>query len=273
MNPFKLVYVEIITRPIFNLLILLLLAFGGNLWWAIVVLTLLLRFAMYPITAAGNQMGKQMGNLQPKMTELQEKYKDQPEKLSSETMKLFKTEGAWPLKGCLGMLVQIPVFLWLLHVVRSLADGGNVLVNLYSFLYPVAQWLFNVDLGTLDLSRIDTVWLWVDLLAKSGTWHIIIAIVCVILTFAQTKMTQMVQPPTKLPATTGDQAMPDMSGIMKYMSYFIALMMGSFAYSVESWVWLYLLTTTAFGVGQFIIQYKELVKVEIQTHWQILTGK
>jgi|GEM_PF-1731047 len=87
-------------------------------------------------------------------------------------------------------------------------------------------------------------------------------------------MTQMVQPTTapKLP-TTGDQAMPDMSGIMKYMSYFIAFMMGSFAYSVPSGVGLYLLATTAFGVGQFIIQYKELVKVEIQTHWQMLTGK
>jgi YidC/Oxa1 family membrane protein insertase len=51
-----------------------------------------LRLALYPVTAAGNAMGKQMGNLQPKMQELQEKYKDEPEKLSSETMKLFKTE-------------------------------------------------------------------------------------------------------------------------------------------------------------------------------------
>jgi YidC/Oxa1 family membrane protein insertase len=92
MNPFSLLYSEIITRPIFNLLILLLLIFGGNLGWSIIVLTLVLRFALLPVTAAGNAMGKQMGNLQPKMAELQEKYKDDPEKLSSETMKLFKTE-------------------------------------------------------------------------------------------------------------------------------------------------------------------------------------
>jgi len=57
----------------------------------------------------------------------------------------------------------------------------------------------------------------------------------VILTFAQTKLTQMVQPvtPPKVPVA-GEQAMPDMSGIMKYMSYFIAFMMGTFAYSVET---------------------------------------
>jgi membrane protein insertase Oxa1/YidC/SpoIIIJ len=59
-------------------------------------------------------------------------------------------------------------------------------------------------------------------------------------------MTSMVQPvQPKLP-TTGDQAMPDMSGMMKYMAYFVAFMMGSFASSVPSGVGLYLLTTTFF---------------------------
>ncbi len=220
---------------------------------------------------AGNQMGKQMWNLQPKMQELQEKYKDEPEKLSSETMKLFKTEWAWPLKGCLGMLVQIPVFLWLLHVIQSLGAGDiNVLQDLYSFLYPVAQQLFNLDLGTLNLDQVNTTWLWLDLLSKGTTGHIIIVVLCAVLTFAQTKMTSMVQPaPAKLP-TTWDQAMPDMSGMMKYMSYFVAIMMGSFAYSVPSGVGLYLVTTTLFWVGQFVYQYRELVKVEVQTHYQML---
>lgn len=76
------------------------------------------------------------------------------------------------------------------------------------------------------MAQVDTVWLGIDLLGKSGTGHIIIVILCAILTFAQTKMTQMVQPatPTKLPVA-GEQAMPDMSGMMKYMSYFIAFMM------------------------------------------------
>jgi YidC/Oxa1 family membrane protein insertase len=220
---------------------------------------------------AGNAMGKQMGNLQPKMQELQEKYKDEPEKLSSETMKLFKTEWAWPLKGCLGMLVQIPVFLWLLNVIRSLAENKSVLDKLYSFVYPIAHQLFNLDGGTLNLSQIDHVWFGIDLLSKTGTWHIIIAVVCALLTFAQTKMTSMIQPaPAKLPATTNGEAMPDMSGMMKYMAYFVAFMMWSFASSVPSGVGLYLLTTTLFWVAQFVYQYWELVKVEVQTWYQML---
>ena len=219
-------------------------------------------------------MGKQMWNLQPKMQELQEKYKDEPEKLSSETMKLFKTEWAWPLKGCLGMLVQIPVFLWLLNVVRSLADKKDVLAELYSFVYPIAHQLFNINLGTLNLNQIDYMWFGMDLLSKWTTGHIVIVVLCAILTFAQTKMTSMIQPttPTKLP-TTGDQVMPDMSGMMKYMSYFVAFMMWSFAYSVPSGVGLYLMTTTLFWVVQFIVQYWELVKVEVQTWYQMLMKK
>jgi membrane protein insertase Oxa1/YidC/SpoIIIJ len=76
----------------------------------------------------------------------------------------------------------------------------------------------------------------------------VIAVLCAILTFAQTKMTSMIQPtqaPTKQTLPNGEQ-MPDMSGMMKYVSYFIAFMMGSFAYSVPSGVGLYLVTTTLF---------------------------
>jgi hypothetical protein len=55
----------------------------------------------------------------------------------------------------------------------------------------------------------------------------VIAVLCAVLTFAQTKMTSMVQPATampKVPAADGQQ-MPDMSGMMKYMAYFVAFMM------------------------------------------------
>jgi membrane protein insertase Oxa1/YidC/SpoIIIJ len=86
-------------------------------------------------------------------------------------------------------------------------------------------------------------------------------------------MTSMVQPTQpKLPTpATWDQAMPDMSGMMKYMSYFVAFMMWSFASSVPSGVGLYLLTTTLFWVAQFVYQYRELVKVEVQTWYYRLT--
>lgn len=110
-NLFVLLFTEILYRPIFNVLILFLAVFGGNLGIAIILLTIVVRLAMIKQTSIGNDMQKGMGDLQPKLTELQEKYKDDPKKLSEETMKVFKTHGKGPLKGCLMMLIQIPVFI------------------------------------------------------------------------------------------------------------------------------------------------------------------
>ena len=78
---------------------------------AIILLTLVVRFAMIKQTLAGNDMQKGMGALQPKLQEIQEKYKDDPKRVSAETMKVFKTDGKGAFKGCLMMLIQIPVFI------------------------------------------------------------------------------------------------------------------------------------------------------------------
>ena len=79
-------------------------------------------------------MQQGMSNLQPKIEELQKKYEKDPQKLSEETMKLFKTEGKAPLKGCLTMLIQLPVFIGLYTVVRYIANGDVPMEWLYSFL-------------------------------------------------------------------------------------------------------------------------------------------
>jgi len=77
---------------------------------AIMVLTLIVRGALWPIQGKANKSMKRMQLLQPKMTELKEKYKDDPAKMNQEVMKLYKEYGANPLSGCLPMLIQIPIF-------------------------------------------------------------------------------------------------------------------------------------------------------------------
>jgi YidC/Oxa1 family membrane protein insertase len=91
-------FTEILYRPIFNVLAVFLAIFGGNLGVAIVLLTVLIRSLMVKQSTAGNDMQKGMGALQPKLTEIQEKYKDDPQKLSEETMKVFKTDGKGAFK-------------------------------------------------------------------------------------------------------------------------------------------------------------------------------
>jgi len=98
MNPFAFLVSEILYRPLYNLIVLFLEVFDANLGLAIIALTIVIRLLLLKPSMAGNQMQQSMGSIQPKMQELQEKYKDDPKKLSEETMKLLKKDGAGPLK-------------------------------------------------------------------------------------------------------------------------------------------------------------------------------
>lgn len=126
-------FTEILYRPIFNLLVIFLAIFGSNLGVAIVLLTVTIRLLTIRQFSAGNDMQKGMGALQPKLQEIQEKYKDDPKKLSEETMKIFKTDGKGAFKGCLMMLIQIPVFIGLYYVIRHMAAATIPQDWLYSF--------------------------------------------------------------------------------------------------------------------------------------------
>lgn len=257
MNPFALLWLEIVKRPMFNILIILLSFFGGNLWIAIVLLTLIVRLLLVKNAVAATNMQKDMADLQPKMHDIQEKYKDQPEKMSAEMMALLKKSGGWPLKGCLTMLVQIPVFLWLYRTVSDIAAGNNP-AEIYSFL----QFLH------VDLTNITTTFLGIDLL----TWgSIIMTILAAWFMYAQTSLMTLVKGPTQAPKIPGvdTAAVPDMGNMMKYMNVFFVVMMGSFVRSSASAIGLYIVTTTAFGVFQQLWQYRALLRAK----WQVWRGK
>jgi YidC/Oxa1 family membrane protein insertase len=86
----------------------------GVLWnsyaLAIIVLTLIIKSLLWPLQNASTKSMKKMQVLQPRMKELQEKYKDDPTRMNQETMKLYKDYGVNPVSGCLPMFVQIPIF-------------------------------------------------------------------------------------------------------------------------------------------------------------------
>lgn len=97
MNPFMLLLNELLFRPIFNLLMVFLTFFQGNMGLAIIVLTLAIRFALYKSSASALQMQQSMGSggdMQKKMEEIQEKYKDDPQQQAKEMMNLLKKGGA-----------------------------------------------------------------------------------------------------------------------------------------------------------------------------------
>ena len=82
----------------------------GSYALAIIALTLIIKTLLWPLQNKATNSMKRMQLLQPKMTELREKYKDDPTRMNTEVMKLYKDYGVNPLSGCLPMLVQIPIF-------------------------------------------------------------------------------------------------------------------------------------------------------------------
>ena len=92
--------------------------------WAlsIVVFTLLLKLVLFPVTAKGFVSMGQMRKVGPMMKELQERYRDDRQKLSSEMMNLYKREKVNPLGGCLPVLAQVPFFIGFFFALREMVE-------------------------------------------------------------------------------------------------------------------------------------------------------
>ena len=90
-----------------------------NYGWVIVLLTLALKLIFWPLQSASNRSMKKMQALAPKTKEIQEKYKEDPQRLQVETMKLYRDYGVNPVGGCLPMLIQIPIFFGFYSMLQS----------------------------------------------------------------------------------------------------------------------------------------------------------
>ena len=91
----------------------------GNWGWTIILLTLGIKLLLYPLSAASLKSMAKMRNLQPQMLRLKELYGDDRQKMSQETMSLYKKEKVNPAGGCFPMLLQMPVFISLYWVLME----------------------------------------------------------------------------------------------------------------------------------------------------------
>ena len=132
----------------------------GNWGLAIILLTVAVKTALYPLTLQSTKQMEAMQRLQPKLKDLQEKLKDKPNDLQKETMVLYKREGVNPLGGCMPMLLQIPIFLALFFALtgtefkKILAEAGG---------YSQFLWITNLALP-------DPTMILVILIALSTFW-------------------------------------------------------------------------------------------------------
>ena len=108
-------FFSIIARPLFWVLIFFH-SFFGNYGWSIILLTIVTRIPFIPLLNKGQKSMRKLQDLQPKMAEIREKYKKDPQKMQQEMTELYKKHKVNPVGGCLPMLLQIPVFFALYKV-------------------------------------------------------------------------------------------------------------------------------------------------------------
>jgi len=93
-----------------------------NYGWSIILLTVIIQLLLSPLTYKSTKATLIMKKLQPELTSIQTKYKDDPAKLNREMIELYRRSGANPLSGCLPLLLQMPVFFALFTALRNSWD-------------------------------------------------------------------------------------------------------------------------------------------------------
>lgn len=127
-----------IAKPLF-LLLKMIHKGVGNWGWSIVIMTILIRLVLYPLTYKGMVSMSKLKELSPKIKELQAKYKGEPQKLNAQMMDLYKKHGANPMGGCLPIILQIPIFFAIYRVLSNAIELKS------------APWIFWVqDLAAMD---------------------------------------------------------------------------------------------------------------------------
>ncbi|WP_195574027.1 YidC/Oxa1 family membrane protein insertase [Paenibacillus sp. 1001270B_150601_E10] len=99
--------------------------FKGEYGLAILMLTIIVRSAILPLTIKQMKSSKEMQKIQPQLMELKKKYQNNPQKQQEETMKLFQQHNVNPMAGCFPMLIQMPVFIALYNAIYLNSDIGG----------------------------------------------------------------------------------------------------------------------------------------------------
>lgn len=187
---------------------------------AIILLTVVVRLLLWPITAKSTQSMKRMKELQPKLEAIQLKYKDKPQKMNEERMALFKAEKVNPMAGCLPMFFQLPVFF-----------------ALYSMLQSAIELRFAPFLWIHDLSDSE------HLFSQTALFHVFPFSIMHGLNILPLLMTGTTLWQMKLTPASGDAQQRQMMFIMPFMMMFMM-------YNMASGLMLYWTTSTLISILQ-----------------------
>jgi len=225
--------------PMYNALVFLVdIIPGGNIGVAVVLLTLIVKFALFPLSQKSVRTQARMRSIEPELKKIKERHKDNQQEQARLTMELYKKEGVNPFSGCLTLLIQLPIIFALYYVFLSGIKFDPKL--LYSFI-SLPQ-------------TIGTFFLGINLAQKS----MILAFLAGVTQYFQLKLSMPA--PTKreegVTLSFQEELTRNMNVQMKYIFPFLVFFI---AYSFSSAIALYWLVSNLFAIGQELY-VKKLMK-------------
>ncbi|EFN53953.1 hypothetical protein CHLNCDRAFT_25162, partial [Chlorella variabilis] len=203
--------------------------------FAIILLTVLVKVATYPLTKQQVESTLSMQAMQPRVKELQAKYANDPERLQVETAKMYQTAGVNPLAGCLPSLATIPVFIGLYKALSNVASEGLLTDGFF--------WIPSLAGPTTVNGGLDWLFKWQDGAPLLGYGQTAAYLVLPILLVVSQAISQKVISP---PQQSNDPAQQQTQAILK----FLPLMIGWFSLNVPSGLTLYWFTNNLITTAQ-----------------------
>ncbi len=245
-------------QPILNLVIFLYnIVPGHDLGVAIILLTVIIKLVLYPLSKQSLKSQKSLQELQPKIEEIKAKFKDEKEKMSRAMMDLYKTNKVNPFSSCLPLLIQLPFLIAVFRVFQNGFDGGQ-LDLLYSFVER-PETINYISFNFLNLAE----------------KNYVIAILAGVAQFWQTKMMVTKQAPVKAPGAKDENMMAVMN---KQMTYMMPIFTVFIAWSFPAGLGLYWLVTTILtGLQQMFLfkksNFKRMEKMENKEGEKVVEGE
>lgn len=231
----------LIVQPFTNVLLMITMLVK-NFGVAIILFTILIKLITFPLTAKQIKSSQAMQDLQknPRFLKMQEKYKDNKEKLAEEQMKLYKDLGVSPFSSCLPMLLQFPIIIGLYQsIMKAMASTPLELIKLERIIYPF--------LDPNKILPIQNRFLWMDLgqperLIIGGIGIPVLTILVVLSTIVQTRV---MTPPADAASTDQTTAMTNS------MNMTMPVMMGVLAFQFSAGLALYFVVSNLTTVAQY----------------------
>lgn len=234
------IFNKLLYQPLFNSLILLYQYLPGkDFGIAVIVLTCLIRLILYPLMTQSIKSQKALNELQPKIQEIQQKYKTDRQRQAREMIELYKKEKINPLDSFLPLLFQLPILIALFWVFMAFKDGldPGELTILYPFVSPPNLSQEPMFLGLINLAQPS----------------LILAVLAGICQFFQTKIAS---PKTKR-AKTSDQMTKFSKMMEKQVLYLFPIFIVFILLRLPAAIGLYWIVTSLFSLGQQYIIFKK----------------